>query len=97
MEIFNKLDTNNDGVLSKDELCLGYSEFYPDLNKEEISHLVDNIFKDTNCSNSGVISYNEFVMANLELKNNNYYSNLKQAFALFDKNGEGKINVKEIK
>ena len=46
---------------------------------------------------NGVIDFSEFVTASMSLKKMLTKKNLKYAFSLFDKNGDGKITMDEIK
>ena len=90
-EIFQNIDTNNDGKLSLEELKKAVA-----LSGElKIEH-VNEIFKSIDTDNSGNIEYTEFISASIE---KNIYLNeekLKDAFKLFDADGNGKISRAEI-
>ncbi len=91
---FIKIDTNGDGVLSKDELVEGVSEVPKcNINPEDWDLVIQ--LMDTN--NNGSIDYTEFIAGCMQsyvyLKENN----LKQAFEYFDKDGNGTITLDELK
>ena len=89
-EVFQSIDTDNDGKLSLEEMkkALSSGEVKFDFNEE--------IFKQIDTDNSGNIEYTEFISACIE---KNIYLNeekLKEAFKLFDADGSGKISRDEI-
>lgn len=93
-EVFRALDINCDGKLTKDEIKVGYKEYYDkDLSKEEI----DTIFKRVNFRGTGAIDYSEFVVASMFEKNLLDDARLEAAFKNFDKNGVGYIDAAGIK
>lgn len=93
-KIFKKLDKNNDGVLTKEELVQGYASVYgQDLSEEEVLA----IFKKMDMNNDGKIEYSEFIVAALDEKNLMSEKRLKTAFEMFDKDKSGSISVDEIK
>ena len=90
-EIFQNIDTNNDGKLSLEELKKAVA-----LSGEFKIEYVNEIFKSIDTDNSGNIEYTEFISASIE---KNIYLNeekLKDAFKLFDADGNGKISRAEI-
>ena len=91
--MFQTLDKNKDGKLQYDELLSGYEEFYGDFAKEE----VDKIFKLVDVDNSGEIDFSEFVTATVNRNELLQDEKLRQAFALYDKDGGGTISADEIK
>lgn len=88
-EIFTTLDKNNDGTLTYDEIKEGCIKLNSDLNLKEI-------FANLDTDRSGAINYTEFLAATIDkslyLKNERLF----EAFKNFDKDGSGKISVKEI-
>ena len=90
---FKALDTNNDGVLSRDELLIGYREIMGDLAEEE----VDRIMAVADTDGSGEIDYSEWIVASMDKKKLLNDEKLTQAFSLFDKDGGGTISADEVK
>lgn len=93
MNLFKLLDSNNDGVLSKEELKKGFLE-----NKLEISDLeVSTIIKNIDNNNNSNIDYSEFIMAAISrdsILNNE--ERLKNCFHLIDSDRNGKISKDEL-
>jgi calcium-dependent protein kinase len=93
-EVFRVLDVDCSGRLSKEEVKCGYKEFYgTELSDEEVAI----IFKRVNFSGSGTIEYSEFVIASLMSKDLLNDGKLKAAFEEFDIDGNGFIDLNELK
>lgn len=90
---FKVLDTNNDGMLTKPELTVGYEKLLGDEALEE----VDKIFTKVDIDGSGVIEYSEWIVATIDLKKLLTPEKLQDAFNLFDKDGGGTISPDEVK
>ena len=58
------LDTNNDGVISKEELTKGYEK----LLGEEAAEEAEKIFKKVDIDGSGFIDYSEWIVATIDLR-----------------------------
>jgi Ca2+-binding EF-hand superfamily protein len=93
-EVFRVLDQDCSGRLSKEEVKLGYKEFF---SKELSDEEVDVIFKRVNFSGSGKIEYSEFVVASLMRKDMLDDGKLRAAFDEFDMDGNGYIDSDELK
>ena len=93
-KMFFELDTHGLGVITKVELFKGMEEcFDHDIAKEE----ADKIFENIDYDNNGTISFDEFLKAAIDKQKILTEEKLKVAFSLFDKNGDGDIEAKELK
>ena len=61
-EAFKKLDTNNDGVLSREELLQGYKESYGEMAEVE----VDRIMAVADADQNGYLEYSEWLAASID-------------------------------
>lgn len=83
------LDVNGDGSLSMDELEKG-------LSKQKNGKKILDLLRAADTDGSGDINYTEFIAATLD---KNIFMNetyLKQAFDMFDKDGNGTIDNEEV-
>ena len=93
-KLFFELDVKGVGVITRDELYRGMVECFGDkITREE----VDKIFSNIDYDNNGTISFDEFVKAAIDKKKLLTEEKLKAAFSLFDRNGDGDIEAKELK
>jgi calcium-dependent protein kinase len=93
-KIFKDLDENNDGVLNRQEIESGLIKYY---GEEKAKEEIDNLFKKIDADGNGTISYEEFIRASIDKRSILTDKNLMNAYKLFDKNGDGSIEAKEIK
>ncbi len=94
IEMFQSLDKNGDGVLTKEEIYDGYKEALGDM---EAKKEVDRIFAEVDIDGSGTIDYNEFVMAATNRQKLLNKEKLEATFKVFDKDGSGSISADEIR
>lgn len=90
---FKALDLNKTGVLSKEELLIGYKQLMGDLAEAE----VDRIMLIADADKSGAIDYSEWVVATINKNQLLSDDKMRQAFDLFDKDGGGSISSDEVK
>ena len=90
-QTFKDIDTSGDGMISLDELKNAMKR-----TKNVNMKNIEMIFKQIDTDNSGVINYTEFIAACLDKETYTQESKLKEAFRLFDLDGDGKVSKYEI-
>ena len=94
LKTFQKLDANGDGMLSTEELILGYRTT---MNQVEAEEEVRKIMATVDKNKSGKIDYSEFVMATCNRHNMLEKDRLETVFKMFDKDNNGSLTVEEVK
>ena len=95
IKLFNKIDTNGDGKIVKEELYNGL-QAYLKLEGTELRNEVDIIFNNIDNDHNGYIEYEEFIRAAIDKEyflNDNF---LKFAFNYFDMDRSGMITLDEV-
>ncbi|KAL6528606.1 Calcium-dependent protein kinase 13 [Orobanche minor] len=92
-EMFAKIDTDNDGIVSTEELKSGMQKFNSQLAESEVQMLIEAV--DTN--GKGTLEYGEFLAISLHLQKMANDEHLHKAFSYFDKNGNGYIELDELR
>ena len=85
--IFNQLDQNGDGQLQLDEIHNGLKQAFGDVKGN--MHIFSDILEALDRNHNGVVDYTEFLTAASEKEDILTHNNLKFAFKVFDKNGDG--------
>ena len=85
------IDVNGDGSLSMEEIEQGLKR----LKVQNIDELLESL-KAADTDNSGTIDYTEFIAATLDSQVYMKDQYLKAAFDMFDKDGSGAIDNKEV-
>ena len=88
-DMFKRVDKNDDGVISLDELRTVLETIF----KHLPSHRIDKMVTDADKDKDGQISYEEFYRV---LKRKSKKNKLLKAFKTFDTNGDGKISLEEL-
>ena len=93
-EAFAMFDTDGDGSISVKELGKVVRSLGHNPTDMEITAIISK--SDTN--RNGTIEFDEFVeMMSHRMKTVSFEDDLKKAFELFDKNGDGHLTVKELR
>ncbi len=94
LKTFKKLDLDQDGQLTPEELIIGYTAM---MGEEEAKKEVDRIFKSIDVNNTGAIDFSEFLLATMNHKKILSEERLAQVFKIFDSDNSGSISKQEIK
>ncbi|KQK10428.1 calcium-dependent protein kinase 3 isoform X2 [Brachypodium distachyon] len=92
-EMFKAMDTDNDGIVSCEELKSGIAKFGSHLAESEVQMLIEAV--DTN--GKGALDYAEFLAVSLHLQRMANDEHLRRAFLFFDKDGNGYIEPDELR
>ncbi|RZS08223.1 hypothetical protein BHM03_00039169 [Ensete ventricosum] len=91
--MFRMMYTDNDGIISHDELKAGLPKFDSHLVESEMQMLIEAI--DT--KGKGTLDYGDFVAVSLHLQRMTNDEHLRRAFSYFDKDGDGFIESEELR
>lgn len=91
-KLFEQIDTNLDGQLSKQEIKEAMTKYGSSIGLD-----VDEVFQQCDFDQNGFIEFSEFLTAVHSCELEFSKENLKKAFSLLDKDGNGKLSKKEIK
>ena len=96
IKLFNKIDKNGDGKITREELFSGFQELRKKTD-EELKQEVETVFTNIDTDHNGYIEYEEFIRAAIDKE---YFLNekfLRFAFNYFDRDHNGNITYEEIK
>ena len=96
IKLFNKIDKNGDGKITKEELFSGFQELRKKTD-EELKQEVETVFTNIDTDHNGYIEYEEFIRAAID---KDYFLNekfLRFAFNYFDRDHNGNITLEEVK
>ncbi|KAL8232544.1 hypothetical protein R6Q57_002322 [Mikania cordata] len=91
-EMFKKIDMDEDGIITIEELKSGLQKLNTQLAESEVQLLIEAV--DTN--GKGTLDYGEFVAISLHLKKMANDEHLHKAFSYFDKDSNGFIEPHEL-
>ena len=92
-KLFNQIDVNGDGKITKDEFLKGLEK---KVNDKNLKSEVDKIFNNLDMDKNGYIEYEEFVRAAVNKEFIMDEEILRFAFRYFDKDNSGEITFNEI-
>ena len=97
VKLFNQIDKNGDGKISKDELFNGLQPYKKEISDDELRKQVDIIFNNIDSDHNGYLEYEEFVRAAIDKDHFLSVNFLQFAFNYFDKDHDGEITLEEVK
>ena len=97
VKLFNQIDKNGDGKISKDELFNGLQSYKKDISFDELKKQVDIIFNNIDSDHNGYLEYEEFVRAAIDKDHFLSVNFLQFAFNYFDKDHDVEITLEEVK
>ena len=93
VKVFKNIDTNGDGRITREELCVALSRIY---NVADTEEEVEEIFKQVDNDNNGYIEYEELIRASINKELVLTEPNLNYSFKYFDTDRSEQINIQEI-
>ncbi|XP_019554568.3 calmodulin-like isoform X2 [Aedes albopictus] len=93
-EAFSLFDTNGDGTITSSELGTVLRSLGKNVSDAEVEELL----KEVSVDHEGMIHFPDFVaMMSIRLRDFNSEDELKEAFRMFDRNGDGMISADELR
>ncbi|XP_041996856.1 calcium-dependent protein kinase 13-like isoform X2 [Salvia splendens] len=92
-DIFARIDTDSDGIVSTDELKAGLKNSNSQMTETEIQMLIEAV----DANGKGTLDYGEFLAISLHLQKISNNEHLHKAFSYFDKDGNGYIEPGELR
>lgn len=93
-DVFKALDTNQDGMLSLEEMRGGFEQIYGA--GSEVAVNIEELFSELDLDGSGTIDYTEFLAAGMGERVEQKEEILWAAFRQFDPSGQGKLRKDDI-
>ena len=93
---FTQFDKDGNGFIELDEFLDAYKVMYPHMDPEDLITEATKIFKQADTDGSGSLDFGEWSCATINKRTLLNDNNLKTAFELFDRDGGGSIDAKEV-
>lgn len=94
-ELFKAINTSNTGFLTPEELQIGLEQMHEEFNFNPDEW--QNVFNDMDVDKDGRINYKEFILACSSYTTHINESSIKELFKQIDLNGDGYIDMGEMK
>ncbi|MQL79089.1 hypothetical protein Taro_011542 [Colocasia esculenta] len=101
-EMFQMMDTNNNGKITFEELKVGLHKLGQQIPDPDVQILMDavknlTLVKDADVDGNGALDYGEFVAVSIHLRKIGNDEHLREAFAYFDRDKSGYIEIEELR
>ena len=94
---FRALDTDGNGVLSREELVVGYQKMMVGSSEQEVDKIVNELIENVGMNKQGEINFTEFLVAAMNREKLLNSKQIEKAFKMFDDDGNGYIDLEELK
>ncbi|CAD8125723.1 unnamed protein product [Paramecium sonneborni] len=95
LKIFQEIDKNGDGTVSKEELYQAYLKIHKG-DKLAAQTIVEELFPQLDANGSGIVDFSEFITATINKEKSLSRQRIEQSFKLFDLDGNGLITKQEL-
>ncbi|CAD8178920.1 unnamed protein product [Paramecium octaurelia] len=95
LKIFQEIDKNGDGTVSKDELYQAYLKIHKG-DKLAAETIVEELFPQLDANGSGIVDFSEFITATINKEKSLSRQRIEQSFKLFDLDQNGLITKQEL-
>ncbi len=93
-EAFEMFDTDKDGAITYQELAKIFIQFGINLTQQELQDMINEV----DINRNDTIEYNEYMtLIARRVRDSDLEEEQLEAFKIFDKNGDGKISIEELK
>ncbi len=97
VKLFNLIDKNGDGRITREELFNGLQPYKKELSDDELRKQVDTIFNNIDTDHNNYLEYEEFVRAAIDKDHFLSVNFIQFSFNYFDKDNNGEITYEEVK